>query len=220
MDSHAVSHHESQCGGLGGVQVYAWFLGSHKASVGLGVAGYALLLVELLGGGPALAVLLPPGTSLLVLWYGLYFGVLGRDVAEVAADGMVPPPPFDARPPPPPPHTHNTHTHACFGRIEHLASGDLLGPRPSAMVRVPPHHPCEASLLGAYTNPASQRHASPSIGLAAMARSAADTARWLIRFASNKVRRVRHVRLRTECAAAALSCCPDQVELHSGGRAS
>lgn len=69
-------------------RVYTWFLSSHKVSVAAGVAGYLLLLVELFGGGPMLALVMPPGVSLMVLWYGLYFGVLGRDVAEVASDQM------------------------------------------------------------------------------------------------------------------------------------
>ncbi|GFH23320.1 uncharacterized protein HaLaN_20917 [Haematococcus lacustris] len=46
------------------------------------------MLLELLGAGPMLRLLLPKGTSLDVLWYGLYFGVLGRDCAEVASDRM------------------------------------------------------------------------------------------------------------------------------------
>lgn len=29
------------------------------------------------------------GLSLLLLWYGLYFGILGRDLAEVASEQMV-----------------------------------------------------------------------------------------------------------------------------------
>lgn len=29
------------------------------------------------------------GLSLLLLWYGLYFGILGRDLAEVATEQMV-----------------------------------------------------------------------------------------------------------------------------------
>jgi hypothetical protein len=34
-------------------------------------------------------LILPQGTSLTLLWYGLYFGILGRDCAEVATDRMV-----------------------------------------------------------------------------------------------------------------------------------
>ena len=29
------------------------------------------------------------GLSLVLLWYGLYFGILGRDLAEVASEQMV-----------------------------------------------------------------------------------------------------------------------------------
>ena len=33
--------------------------------------------------------LLAQTTALVLLWYGLYFGILGRDAAEVASDRMV-----------------------------------------------------------------------------------------------------------------------------------
>ncbi len=58
-------------------------------SVGIGLAGYILLLGDMLGLGLLTARLLEPGLSLLLLWYGLYFGILGRDLAEVASEQMV-----------------------------------------------------------------------------------------------------------------------------------
>ena len=64
-------------------------------SVGLGVVGYILMamlgFLEAGGVGPQLRAALPSLHSLCIslLWYGLYFGVLGRDCAEVAADRMV-----------------------------------------------------------------------------------------------------------------------------------
>ena len=70
-------------------QVYSWFLGTHKVSVTAGMAGYALVVVEMTGLGELLRPVLRPATCLTVLWYGLYFGILGRDAAEVAADRMV-----------------------------------------------------------------------------------------------------------------------------------
>ena len=89
-------------------------------SVAVGGIGYLLLLLELFGIGPILRFLYPPTLSIMMVWYGLYFGILGRDCAEVAADRMVrsslvtapqlqPPPP----PPRPPggPHT-NTYMHS------------------------------------------------------------------------------------------------------------
>ena len=71
------------------VQVYSYFLGIYKVSVGVGIAGYALLVLEFCGIGAFLRPALAPTACLMLLWYGLYFGVLGRDCAEVAADRMV-----------------------------------------------------------------------------------------------------------------------------------
>jgi len=59
--------------------------------VAIGLAGYALLILEFFGMGPLLRPVLAPTASFMLLWYGLYFGVLGRDCAEVAADRMVSP---------------------------------------------------------------------------------------------------------------------------------
>ena len=64
-------------------------MGTHKASVVAGLAGYGLLVVEMTGLGAMLRPVLPPTAALMLLWYGLYFGILGRDAAEVAADRMV-----------------------------------------------------------------------------------------------------------------------------------
>jgi RING finger protein 121 len=68
--------------------VYSWFLGVYVVSRAVGIAGYVLLILDMFGVGLLLSWLLPPGTSLLLLWYGLYFGILGRDCAEVASDQM------------------------------------------------------------------------------------------------------------------------------------
>lgn len=56
------------------------------SSIVLGVTGYILLLLEALALGPLLRAFLSPGACLTVLWYGLYFGILTRDMAEVASD--------------------------------------------------------------------------------------------------------------------------------------
>ena len=74
-------------------QVYSYFLGVYKVSVAVGLAGYALLILEVCGMGPFLRKALEPIAAFMLLWYGLYFGVLGRDCAEVAADRMVSPTP-------------------------------------------------------------------------------------------------------------------------------
>ena len=67
--------------------VFIWFLAAHKLSVAAGVAGYAALVLSMFLAAFGLpAPLLSDGAGLTLLWYGLYFGVLGRDAAEVAAD--------------------------------------------------------------------------------------------------------------------------------------
>ena len=68
-------------------RVYGWFFWVYRISCVLAVAGYAIILAEVLG----FALVLPEsvaGTATLMLFYGLYYGVLGRDLAEVCADKM------------------------------------------------------------------------------------------------------------------------------------
>lgn len=69
--------------------IYKWFLGVFRVSVGVGLAGYITLLVDILSGGFLFAPLVESGFSLLLIWYGLYFGILTRDCAEVISDRMV-----------------------------------------------------------------------------------------------------------------------------------
>ena len=66
--------------------VFIWFLAAHKLSVAAGIAGYAALVLSMFLAAFGLPGLLSDGAGLTLLWYGLYFGVLGRDAAEVAAD--------------------------------------------------------------------------------------------------------------------------------------
>ncbi|GMH43666.1 hypothetical protein BSKO_11588 [Bryopsis sp. KO-2023] len=68
--------------------VYWWFLGVYKLSVAIGISGYALFFLEVFGMGPLIRAILPPTISIDLLWYGLYYGILGRDCAEVASDWM------------------------------------------------------------------------------------------------------------------------------------
>lgn len=70
------------------LQVYSWFLNTYTISVVAGVGGYMLLLLDVLAAG---AFSKGPGAPLwmTLLMYGTYFGVLGRDAAEMAADRMV-----------------------------------------------------------------------------------------------------------------------------------
>lgn len=74
-------------------RVFSWFLYSHHTCVAIGAAGYFLFILELLGVGPVVKAIFGDSTSVLLLWYGLYFGVLGRDTAEVAFSGLVRAPP-------------------------------------------------------------------------------------------------------------------------------
>jgi RING finger protein 121/175 len=69
--------------------VFSWFLYSHNVCVAVGAAGYVLFLLELLSAGPLVEMLFGKQASILLLWYGLYFGILGRDTAEVAFSGLV-----------------------------------------------------------------------------------------------------------------------------------
>jgi RING finger protein 121/175 len=74
-------------------QVYRWFLGVFRVSVMVGATGYVLLTISIFGAGVTqgpspLGPLTDPATVLTVLWYGLYFGILTRDCAEVASDRM------------------------------------------------------------------------------------------------------------------------------------
>ena len=55
----------------------------------IGIVGYALLVLEGIGIGLLIGPAWPDGISLMLIWYGLYYGVLGRDLAEVAGDRMV-----------------------------------------------------------------------------------------------------------------------------------
>ena len=75
------------------VQVYSWFLTVHKASVFGGLAGYLLTFLELLG-LVALLARSVGGFGLVLAWYGLYFGILNRDAAEVCSNRLVRLPPW------------------------------------------------------------------------------------------------------------------------------
>lgn len=70
--------------------VYKWFYFIYKLSYALGLIGYFLVIFTFLGINLLFDV--KPHVwmdwSMLLLFYGLYFGVLGRDVAEICADTM------------------------------------------------------------------------------------------------------------------------------------
>ncbi|CAE1330945.1 RNF121_175 [Acanthosepion pharaonis] len=70
--------------------VYKWFLSIYKLSYGVGVIGYVLIMCTLFGLNVVVQAKSQAAmdVGLLVLFYGLYFGVVGRDFAEVCSDTM------------------------------------------------------------------------------------------------------------------------------------
>ncbi|KAK0064673.1 RING finger protein 121-like isoform X1 [Biomphalaria pfeifferi] len=70
--------------------VYKWFLLLYKLSYASGIVGYLIIMFTIFGLN--MLVLVKPQTAmdfgLLLLFYGLYFGVVSRDFAEVCADTM------------------------------------------------------------------------------------------------------------------------------------
>ncbi|KAH8875058.1 RING finger protein [Schistosoma japonicum] len=71
-------------------RVYRWFLFVHTTSYVLGVSGYVLLVLTFFQVN--LLFLLPTKMSmdlaLLILFYGLYYGVIARDFAEVCTNKL------------------------------------------------------------------------------------------------------------------------------------
>ncbi|GFR41018.1 hypothetical protein Agub_g1450 [Astrephomene gubernaculifera] len=69
-------------------RVYTFFLGLYRVCKVVGVTGYAFVLAEMFGLGPLLHLLFPKDLAIDLVWYGLYFGILGRDCAQVATDSL------------------------------------------------------------------------------------------------------------------------------------
>ena len=71
-------------------KVYKWFYLIYKISYALGVCGYTVIMCTLLNLN--LIFLIRPEKAmdfgLLLLFYGLYYGVLGRDFAEICSEKM------------------------------------------------------------------------------------------------------------------------------------
>eukprot|EP01114_Cavostelium_apophysatum_P013662 TRINITY_DN3358_c0_g1_i1.p1 TRINITY_DN3358_c0_g1~~TRINITY_DN3358_c0_g1_i1.p1 ORF type:complete len:336 (-),score=24.54 TRINITY_DN3358_c0_g1_i1:88-990(-) len=74
-------------------KIYAWFFFLWRVSYGIALFGYVLVMVELFGASRILAAAAWDGavdwimyTGVMCLSYGLYFGVLGRDCAEMCTD--------------------------------------------------------------------------------------------------------------------------------------
>ncbi|XP_002741513.1 E3 ubiquitin ligase Rnf121-like [Saccoglossus kowalevskii] len=70
--------------------VYKYFLILYKLSYGLGIFGYLVIMFTLFGFNLVFAI--RPDKSMdfgvLVLFYGVYYGVLGRDFAEICSETM------------------------------------------------------------------------------------------------------------------------------------
>ena len=70
--------------------VYKWFLLIYKISYTAGITGYLVIMFTIFGLN--ILFMIKPQTGmdfgLLLLFYGLYFGVVARDIAEVCADTM------------------------------------------------------------------------------------------------------------------------------------
>ncbi|XP_067140326.1 E3 ubiquitin ligase Rnf121 [Centruroides vittatus] len=70
--------------------VYKWFYLIYMLSYGLGIIGYIVMMLTLLGVNLIFKSKAQPwfDLGLMTLFYGLYYGVLGRDVAEIITDKM------------------------------------------------------------------------------------------------------------------------------------
>ncbi|XP_054262681.1 E3 ubiquitin ligase Rnf121 isoform X1 [Macrosteles quadrilineatus] len=70
--------------------VYKWFYLIYKLSYGLGIIGYVIMVLTFFGLNVVFDA--KPQTwmdvALLFLFYGLYYGVLAQDVAEISSDKM------------------------------------------------------------------------------------------------------------------------------------
>lgn len=68
--------------------VYAWFLGVGNATYALGIVGYALIMLSFIGLGAVWSKSTLASAGSLLLFYGIYFGVIGRDLAEICTQRM------------------------------------------------------------------------------------------------------------------------------------
>nr|XP_047126870.1 RING finger protein 121 isoform X2 [Hydra vulgaris] len=70
--------------------VYKWFLNVHRLTYAVGILGYVIIMCTFFGVN--LLLMLPPDVAMnagvTIIFYGLYFGVLGRDCAEVCTEKM------------------------------------------------------------------------------------------------------------------------------------
>ncbi len=70
--------------------VYRWFLLVYQITYAFGIVGYVILLLLFTG----LGLVFPGGPDVvmefgvILIFYGVYFGVMGRDCAELCVDYM------------------------------------------------------------------------------------------------------------------------------------
>merc|ERR1711879_628610 len=69
-------------------KVYSWFYGVYRTCNAMAISGYMFIIAECFGFGYALKVDLM-NFGLTLMFYGLYYGLLGRDSAEICCDLMV-----------------------------------------------------------------------------------------------------------------------------------
>jgi len=70
--------------------VYKWLYLVHKVSYGMGIVGYVVMMATIMGLNFVFNA--DPHTwmdfAVMLLFYGIYYGVLGRDLAEICSDKM------------------------------------------------------------------------------------------------------------------------------------
>lgn len=70
--------------------VYKWFYFIYKLSYALGIIGYIIMMLTFVGFNLIFGQ--PPNVwmdiGFMFIYYGVYFGVLGRDISEIIADKM------------------------------------------------------------------------------------------------------------------------------------
>ena len=77
-------------------KVYIFYFLIYKITYALSVIGYTIIMAEFMGVTHAIASALGAspssfrmgGVAVMLLFYGLYYGVLNRDIAEVVTDKL------------------------------------------------------------------------------------------------------------------------------------
>jgi len=70
--------------------VYKWFYLIHKVTYGMGIVGYCIMMMTMMGINMVFGAQSHTwmDAAIMLLFYGIYFGVLGRDLAEICSDTM------------------------------------------------------------------------------------------------------------------------------------